>query len=65
MQTLAVPISEEQFEQLQRRAEELRVSPETLAQAGIADFLAVPDDTFTAAADQILARNAELYRRLA
>jgi hypothetical protein len=41
------------------------LQPEELARAAVADLLTTPDDEFRAAAEVVLVKNAELYRRLA
>ena len=41
------------------------LAPEDLARAAIADLLATPGDDFKAAAERVLRKNEELYRRLA
>ena len=47
------------------RIEELGLAPEDLARAAIVDLLATPGDDFKAAAERVLRKNEELYRRLA
>lgn len=37
---------------------------EQITQLGIHDFIGQPDDVFSAAAKQVMEKNAELYRRL-
>ncbi len=65
MNTLTINLSGERLEQLKRMAQELHVAPEDLAQASVDDLPAQPDDAFASAAEQVLKKNAELYRRLA
>jgi hypothetical protein len=62
---LAFDLPPAQAEKLRLLAERLGVAPEKLAQAALADLLATPDDAFQAAADRVLRKNDELYRRLA
>jgi hypothetical protein len=50
---------------LKEIAARFHVTPEELAQAGIEELLGRPDDAFQRAADYVLKKNAELYRRLA
>lgn len=50
---------------LRREAERLSVSPQELARAALSDLLNAPDPEFRAAAARVLAKNQELYRRLA
>jgi len=54
-----------QAEKLKQEASRLGLSPDDLARAALADLLAGHDDDFRAAADRVLERNRELYRRLA
>jgi len=62
---LALKLPPAQAETLRREAERLRVSPEDLARAALADLLAAPDAEFREAAARVLAKNENLYRRLA
>jgi len=62
---VAFELSVAQAEKLQREAERLGISPSDLARAVLADLLADRDEGFRAAADRVLRKNAELYRRLA
>lgn len=52
-------------EQLTRTAERLKVSVDELAAAAVRDLIAQPDDAFERAAERVLNKNRELYRRLA
>ena len=54
-----------QAEKLRAEAERLGLSPEDLARAALSDLLAAPDTDFALAARRVLAKNEELYRRLA
>ncbi|WP_437326578.1 DNA-binding protein [Sorangium sp. So ce381] len=62
---LAIDLSPAQADRLQERAKSLGLQPEELARAAVADLLTTPDDEFHAAAEVVLEKNAELYRRLA
>ena len=62
---LAVELTETEIVRLREAAARLGVDPSRLAHAAIADLLNTPDDEFRAAADQVLRKNEELYRRLA
>jgi predicted transcriptional regulator len=53
-----------QAEKLRQIAERLGMSPEDLARAAVTDLLADRDEDFRTAADRILRKNADLYRRL-
>ena len=62
---LTIDLSPAQAERLRREAERLGLAPEELARAALADLLATRDDDFNAAAERVLRKNEELYRRLA
>lgn len=62
---LSVELSEEQAQRLRNAAERLGVRPEDLARAGVADLLRQPEEDFQRAAEHVLRKNEELYRRLA
>ena len=62
---LLIGLSPAQAEQLRHVAARLGLAPEDLARAAIADLLATPGDDFKSAADRVLRKNEELYRRLA
>jgi hypothetical protein len=62
---IAIDLSEPQESQLRERAKALGVAPEELARAAVADLLGQSDEDFNAAAERVIRKNAELYRRLA
>jgi hypothetical protein len=62
---LFVELSAAQGERLRVGAERLGLTPEDLARAAISDLLASTGDDFKAAAERVLKKNEELYRRLA
>jgi hypothetical protein len=63
---LSIDLSPAQAERLRLEAQRLGLTPEDLARAAIADLLASPgEDFFNAAAERVLKKNEELYRRLA
>jgi hypothetical protein len=62
---IAIELSPSQADSLRERAKSLGLQPEELARAAVADLLSSPDDAFRAAAELVLQKNAELYRRLA
>jgi predicted transcriptional regulator len=57
-------ISDTQEEKLAEVARRLNVRPEELATAAVEDFLARAEADFQAAANRVLEKNQELYRRL-
>lgn len=63
--TLTLDLDEKQTAQLQEAARKLNISVHDLAKAAINDLLAKPDQDFERAADRVLKKNAELYKRLA
>ena len=63
--TFPLELTPPQVQALAEAAERLRVRPEELAAAAVRDLLARPSPEFDQAAQVVLAKNAELYRRLA
>ncbi|HSR68732.1 MAG TPA: DNA-binding protein [Acidobacteriota bacterium] len=61
---MEVPLTKEQKRELAEKADRLKVKPADLAAAAIRDFLGRMDSDFEAAADYVLKKNRELYRRL-
>jgi hypothetical protein len=61
---ISVELSEQQAERLRSAAERLGVRPEDLARAGVIDLLTQPGEDFQRAAEHVLRKNEELYRRL-
>ena len=62
----AIDLTEAQSNALITRAKTLGVAPEELARAVVADVLeGEPSGAFQCRAEALLAKNAELYRRLA
>jgi hypothetical protein len=62
---LTINLSPAQADRLRHQAELLGIAPEDLARAALADLLATRDEDFRAAAERVLRKNEELYRRLA
>ncbi len=62
--TLNLELDEQQARQLQAIAQRLNVSVSELAMAAIGDLLAKETSDFKRAADRVLEKNSELYRRL-
>jgi len=65
MSTITIPLSDERFERLKALARQVGVPPEELARAGLEDWLSGPREDSVRAAEYVLHKNAELYRRLA
>ncbi|MBL8796438.1 MAG: DNA-binding protein [Planctomycetia bacterium] len=64
MATLTITLKEDQLDRLQKVAAELGVSPEAVVQNTLDEYL-TRRARFQQAADYVLEKNAELYRRLA
>jgi len=64
METLTLQLSDDTAQRLEVLAEKLGVSPEEIVQAGLAEQLSRLDSEYQQAADRVLQKNAELYRRL-
>jgi predicted transcriptional regulator len=65
MSSITVELKPEQLVKLQTLAEQLGTSVESLARLTIEDLLVGHDEKFERAAEYVLRKNAELYRRLA
>ena len=65
MHSVTITLSEDRFDKLQEIARRFNVKPEDLARVSIEELLLRPEESFEQAADYILGKNAELYRRLA
>lgn len=61
---MELELSPSVIEQLTQRAKTLGIRPEELAGAAIADLVSRPAEEFEEAAEYVLKKNAELYRRL-
>jgi hypothetical protein len=62
---VSIDLSPAQADRLRLEAERLGLSPEDLARAAVVELLDRPSDDFAAAAERVLKKNEELYRRLA
>jgi hypothetical protein len=62
---LSIDLSPALGERLRLEAQRLGLTPEDLARAVLADLLASPDADFNTAAERVLKKNEDLYRRLA
>ncbi len=61
---VAIDLTDEQVARLREQAKALGVAAEELARAAVVDLVTKPADDFEAVAQRVLAKNAELYRRL-
>lgn len=65
MASITIDISEQQMAMLQQLAALYGIAPETLLRVSFGDWLNTQKGDFSTAADHVLAKNAELYGRLA
>ncbi len=65
MTTITIPLSEERIAQLRIWAEQAGLPPEEFLRRRVEQLLERPDEQFRQAANYVLGKNAELYRRLA
>ncbi|HEU4594444.1 MAG TPA: hypothetical protein VFS10_04680 [Pyrinomonadaceae bacterium] len=65
MKTLELNLPEPTATKLEEAAERLNLSPEELLLLSLEEKLAQLDAQFRSAADYVLEKNAELYKRLA
>jgi antitoxin FitA len=65
MTTITIQLPDEYLHKLQEAAARFQVTPEELARLGIEELLSRPDEVFRQAAQYMLQKNSELYRRLA
>jgi plasmid stability protein len=65
MSSITIRLPEQQFDRLREIACRFGLSVEDLARISIEEMLAQPDEKFERAADHVLKKNDELYRRLA
>jgi predicted transcriptional regulator len=62
--SIAFQLDDAQSQRLEELARQLSVDPRELAIAAVNDLLALPADDFDRAAEHVLRKNQELYRRL-
>ena len=65
MSTLTITLPEDRLAKLREIAERFNLKPEDLVRVSVEELLTRPEESFQRAADYILDKNAELYRRLA
>ena len=65
MSTLTITLPEDRLAKLREIAERFNIKPEDMARVSVEELLTRPEESFQRAADYILDKNAELYRRLA
>jgi hypothetical protein len=65
MTTITLTLPDDRVARLKELAEAAGLTPEDLLRASVEAWLAQPNEDFTRAANYVLRKNAELYRRLA
>jgi len=65
MASITIELPDSQFQKLQELAKVYGIPAEVLLCATIEDWLSDPKSDFNQAAEYVLNKNAELYRRLA
>jgi len=65
MTILRIAVSEERLAKLEEKAHRLQTTPEELLWASLEELLSRSDKEFQQAMDHVLAKNTDLYRRLA
>jgi hypothetical protein len=65
MAVINIALSEEGFVRLKELAQEAKLEPEELLRASVEEWLSRPQDCFARAANYVLQKNEDLYRRLA
>lgn len=64
MKTIELNLPDETVNRLEDAAQKMGVSPEDLLRLSVEEKLAQLDESFRDAVDQVLSKNAELYKRL-
>ena len=62
---MTLQLDDAKADALRNRAQRVGLEPEQLLRASVDDLIAQPDVDFDQAANRVLAKNRELYRRLA
>ena len=65
MNRITVTIPDDRLSKLQEIAARFQITPEDLVRVSIDELLARPEEDFRQAAEYVLNKNSELYRRLA
>jgi predicted transcriptional regulator len=65
MTTITIELPSERLQTLQEMALKLGVSMEELVRVSVEDMLTQPEEQFRKAAQYVLKKNSELYKRLA
>ena len=62
--SISLELDEQSLEKLKQRAQQLGVDVQELAKAAVNDLISRSDQEFDRAANAVLEKNRELYRRL-
>ena len=65
MESITLNLPDQLAMQIEEAAKKMGVSPEDFIKAGIEKKLSLLDQNFHEAADHVMKKNAELYKRLA
>jgi predicted transcriptional regulator len=65
MTTITIALADDRVEKLKQIAARFNISPEDLVRVSIDELLTRPQESFQQAAEYVLNKNSELYRRLA
>ncbi len=65
MTTLTITLTDDRLAKLREIANRFNITAEDLARVSIEELLTRPEESFQQAADYVLHKNDELYRRLA
>jgi hypothetical protein len=65
MTTITVQIEDKQADALRKKADRFGLGPEQFLKASVEDLIGQPDADFDKVANRVLAKNQELYKRLA
>ena len=65
MTTITIELPSERLQKLQEMALKFGVSMEELVRVSVEDMLTQPEEQFRKAAQYVLKKNADLYKRLA
>jgi predicted transcriptional regulator len=65
MTTITIELPSERMQKLQELALKLGISMEELVRVSVEDMLTQPEEQFRKAAQHVLNKNTELYKRLA
>jgi hypothetical protein len=65
MTTMTLQLDDAKAEALRQKARRVGLDPEQFLRASVDDLIAQPDVDFDHAAERVLSKNRELYRRLA